>query len=111
VAALTAEVKMLRANEELLKEEVAKQAETLSEMQSQLALKSYVHESISCFECMMEPIRTDRFKCLTCDADYDLCLYCYCRNGGGSAHPKSHKFAILGPLGVRIVRESEVPYF
>jgi hypothetical protein len=67
IASLTAEVKMLRANEELLREEVIKQSEIIKEMKSTLALKSYEHENIACFECLMEPIRTDRFKCLTCD--------------------------------------------
>ncbi len=55
----------------------------------------------------MEPIKTDRFKCLTCEQDYDLCLYCYCRS---VEHPKTHKFQLLGPLGVTIVKETEVPY-
>ena len=54
----------------------------------------------------MEPIRTDRFKCLQC-LDYNLCLYCYCRGN----HNKQHRFQILGPLGIVIVRESDVPYF
>lgn len=109
IASLTAEVKMLRANEELLKEDVVKQGERIKEMEGHLALKSYEHENISCFECLMQPIHTDRFKCLTCDSDYDLCLYCYCRSS--STHPKTHKFAVLGPLGIRILKESEVPYF
>jgi hypothetical protein len=107
IASLTAEVKMLRANEELLREEVIKQQEVIKEMQGSLALKSYEHENIACFECLMEPIRTDRFKCLTCESDVDLCLYCYCRGG----HPKTHKFQVLGPLGITILRESDVPYF
>jgi len=66
----------------------------------------------------MEPIRTDRFKCLTCETDYDLCLYCYCRgisaaasSGAPNGHSKSHKFQVLGPLGVVIVKESDVSYF
>lgn len=66
IASLTAEVRNLRASEQLLKEEVAKQGDTIKEMQTQLQLKSYVHESIACYECLMQPIRTDRFKCLTC---------------------------------------------
>ena len=56
----------------------------------------------------MEPIRTDRFKCLTCEQDYDLCLYCCCRS---VSHPKTHKFQVLGPLGVTIIKETEVPYY
>ena len=70
-------------------------------------MKSYEHENVACYECLMEPIRTDRFKCLTCDSDYDLCLYCYCRSAN---HPKTHKFQVLGPLGIVIVKESEVQY-
>lgn len=108
IASLTAEVKMLRANEQILREEVGKQGELIKEMQTQLQLKSYVHENVACYECLMEPIRTDRFKCVTCESDYDLCLYCYCR---AAAHPKTHKFQTLGPLGVLIARESDVAYF
>jgi hypothetical protein len=54
----------------------------------------------------MEPIKTDRFKCQVCN-DYDLCLYCYCRGN----HNKQHKFSVLGPLGIVILKESDVPYF
>jgi hypothetical protein len=121
IASLTAEVKMLRVNEQILKEEVTKQGEAIKELQVQLNLKSYVHEGIGCHECMMEPIRTDRFKCLTCEssdegaASYNLCLYCYCRSAAASStsaqHPKTHKFACLGPLGIVIVKESDVTYF
>jgi len=106
IASLTAEVKMLRANEEILRDEVQKQTECIKELQSSLSLKSYHHENVACVECMMDPIKTDRFKCQQC-ADYDLCLYCYCRG----SHPKTHKFLVLGPLGVVIVKESDVPYF
>ena len=91
-----------------MKEDVAKQAEVIKELQTQLQLKSYEHENVACYECLMEPIKTDRFKCLTCDSDYDLCLYCYCRS---ASHPKAHKFQVLGPLGVLIAKESDVTYF
>lgn len=69
-------------------------------------MKNYVHENITCYECMSEPIKTDRFKCQVC-IDYDLCLYCYCRGG----HNKTHKFSVLGALGIVILKESDVPYF
>lgn len=54
----------------------------------------------------MDPIKTDRFKCQQC-ADCDLCLYCYCRG----SHSKTHKFTVLGPCGVVIVKESDTAYF
>jgi len=34
-------------------------------------------------------------------------LYCYCRG----SHNKTHKFQILGPLGIIILKESDVSYF
>eukprot|EP00347_Sterkiella_histriomuscorum_P008107 403346346 len=106
IASLTAEVKMLRANEELLREDVVKQQELIKELSGSLQLKNYVHENISCYECMMDPIKTDRFKCQQCQ-DYDICLYCYCRG----SHPKTHKFTVLGPLGVVIVKEKRCGIF
>lgn len=78
IAALTSEVKSLKVNETLLKEEVMRQKEMIKELEGQVMLKSYMHENIVCVECMMEPIKTDRFKCQQC-LDYDVCLYCYCR--------------------------------
>lgn len=65
-----------------------------------------MHENIACGECGMEPIKTDRFKCTLC-SDCDLCLYCYCRG----THSKTHKFNVLGPLGIVMMKESDVPYF
>lgn len=106
IASLTAEVKMLRANEELLRDDVIKQQELIKELQTSLQLKNYIHENIACYECNMDPIKTDRFKCQTCQ-DYDICLYCYCRGN----HNKAHKFSVLGPLGIVILKESDVPYF
>ncbi|CDW86256.1 e3 ubiquitin-protein ligase nrdp1-like [Stylonychia lemnae] len=106
IASLTAEVKMLRANEELLRDDVIKQQESIKELSCALQLKNYIHENIACYECNMDPIKTDRFKCQQCQ-DFDICLYCYCRG----SHPKTHKFTVLGPLGVAIIKESDVAYF
>ena len=50
----------------------------------------------------MQPIKTDRFLCTQCP-DYNLCLYCYCRN------PHKHTFQVLGPLGVHVLHESSTP--
>lgn len=86
------------------------QKDMIKELEGQLQLKSYVHENVSCYECMMDPIKTDRFKCQVC-LDYDLCLYCYCRGNQNQNHNKTHKFSVLGSLGIVILRESEVPYF
>ena len=66
----------------------------------------YEHEGIACTECFMEPISTDRFRCQMC-SDCDLCLYCYCRG----SHNKNHKFKKLGPLGVIVIRESDVGFY
>jgi hypothetical protein len=48
IASLTAEVKMLRANEELLRDDVQKQQDCIKELQSSLQLKNYLHEGIEC---------------------------------------------------------------
>lgn len=63
IESLTNEIKVLKVNETLLKEEVMKQKDVIKELDGQLQLKNYVHENITCYECMMDPIKTDRFKC------------------------------------------------
>ena len=63
IASLTSEVKTLKVNEALLKEEVMRQKEMIKELEGQVTLKSYIHENIACCECMMDPIHTDRFRC------------------------------------------------
>ena len=52
IASLTNEVKALKVNETLLKEEVMRQKEMIKELEGQVMLKSYLHENIACCECM-----------------------------------------------------------
>lgn len=103
IAALEDMIIELREECKWKTEDILDYKEQIKSLQAEVAVQKYVHEDIKCSEWKMYPLKTDRFLCQSWD-DYNLCLYCYCRN----VH-KHHEFHIYGALGVLILHESETP--